>query len=153
MKLFFARASSSQASKGCSGAIAVCESLSNADEEEGEDGEHVDGSRRKVWGAGDISRPCYTLFIDGIADSVGYFQVRDLFQQHGKMSNVFLQRKKKHGRKFRFGFVRFALKENTISAMKHLDGIRLGRAFLLVKLENILGLVGRLFEHMTSCFF
>lgn len=55
--------------------------------------------------------------------------------QHGKLTNVFLQRKRNRGRKFRFGFVRYANKEDAVRAMESLDGVRLGGAYLSVKPE------------------
>lgn len=47
------------------------------------------------------------LFINGIPDSVGSYQVKDLFAKYGKVSSVFVQRLEKHGRVFNFGFSRF----------------------------------------------
>ena len=37
------------------------------------------------------------LFVDGIADGVGYLRIRELFYLFGKLRNVFLQRDKKMG--------------------------------------------------------
>lgn len=59
--------------------------------------------------------------------------MRDFFLQHGKLTNVFLQRKRKSGRKFRFDFVRYANKKDVVRAMEFLDGVRIGGAYLSVK--------------------
>src|ERR1044072_6280348 len=63
----------------------------------------------------------FALFIDGISESTSYFRIRNLFEQYGKVCNLFIQRKKKPGRNFRFGFVRYAYREQAIDALK-LDG-------------------------------
>src|ERR1044072_8999306 len=73
-----------------------------------------------------------SLFVDGIADGVGYHRFRDLFSLFGKLRNVFMQRSKKLGRKFRFGFVRFLSKNCAGSAMKALNGLKLGGSVLRV---------------------
>lgn len=87
-------------------------------------------------------RPCYPLFIDGIADSVDYFQVRNLFSRHGRLKNVFIQRNRRSRRKFYIGFVRYAKKEDVVRALELLDGVRLGGAYLSVKPEIFAGKVG-----------
>src|ERR1044072_5426384 len=45
-----------------------------------------------------------SLFIDGIDQGVDYQQIKDLFAQYGKNVSVFVQRFRKPGRRFRFGF-------------------------------------------------
>lgn len=62
-----------------------------------------------------------TLFVDGIADSVGYHQVRKLFASYGRLWKVFVQRFKKVGRRFRFGFVHFSLWNHASAAINALD--------------------------------
>lgn len=106
-----------------------------ADDDDDEDGVLGSGSARVAEAAMRSKRPCYPLFIDGIADSVDYFQVRDLFLQHGRLTNVFLQRTRRRGRRFRFGFVRYANKVDAVKAMEVLDGVKLGGAYLSVKPE------------------
>ncbi|XP_057454867.1 glycine-rich RNA-binding protein 3, mitochondrial-like [Lotus japonicus] len=81
-----------------------------------------------------VSRVCVSLFVDGIAESVSYHQIRGLFAQFGRLVNVFVQRKKKLGRRFRFGFVRFTSWKVVAVAIKSLDGVRLGGASLSVGL-------------------
>ncbi|XP_057418341.1 eukaryotic translation initiation factor 3 subunit G-like [Lotus japonicus] len=116
--------SSSFSGRGGASDFGVC----GGDEEEedgGADGERLDG--------GDGSKsPCFSLFIDGISEAVGYHQVRNLFLKHGKVKSIFIQRQQKVGRRFRFGFVRYILKEDTFAAMKRLDSFRIGGAFLFV---------------------
>src|ERR1044072_322831 len=72
------------------------------------------------------------LFVDGIADEVGYLRVRELFYLFGKLRNVFIQREKKKGRTFRFGFVRFLYRNNAVSAMRALNGLKVGGSTLRV---------------------
>lgn len=64
------------------------------------------------------ARSCSTLFVDGISTSVRYHQVRNLFAQYGDLLNVFVQRTKKVGRQFRFGFVRFLSWDHASAAIK-----------------------------------
>ncbi|XP_057443890.1 uncharacterized protein LOC130736053 [Lotus japonicus] len=123
---------------------------SNADKEDDDDGEQGGGCDGAARAAAVSARPCYPLFIDGIADSVDYFQVRELFLQQGKLTNVFLQRKRKSGRKFRFGFVRYAHKDDAVRAMELLDGVRLGGAYLSVKPEIFSGKMKGRSRHRCS---
>ncbi|XP_057425873.1 uncharacterized protein LOC130719256 [Lotus japonicus] len=116
---------------------------SSSDEEDDNEGDQGEGAARMVDAAVRAERPCYPLFIDGIADSVDYFQMKDLFKQHGMLTNVFLQRKRRSGRKFRFGFVRYAKKEDAVKAMEFLDGVRLGGAYISVKPEISAGKKGK----------
>lgn len=73
-----------------------------------------------------------TLFVDGIEEAVGYHHSRGLFSLFGRISNVFVQRKHKLGRRFRFAFVRFFSEEQEASAISVLDGLRVGGAALSV---------------------
>lgn len=73
-----------------------------------------------------------TLFVDGIAEEFGYHQVRRLFAHFGRLMNIFVQCNRKIGRRLRFGFVRFLSSDHASSAIKTLDGVRLGRASLSV---------------------
>src|ERR1044072_6030860 len=72
------------------------------------------------------------LFVDGIADGVSYHRIRDLFYLFGKLRNVFMQRDKKMGRIFRFGFVRFLSRNSAVSAMRALNGLKVGGSALRV---------------------
>lgn len=81
---------------------------------------------------------CYRLFIDNILVAMGCHQVGDLFLKRGKVKNVFIQRERKSGRRFHFGFVRYVLKKDALSAMKRLDGFRIGGAFLFVAPAKLL---------------
>lgn len=93
-----------------------------------ENGADDGGGRRKrlVSGMGGVSQSCTTLFIDGIAESVGYYQVKDLFAKHGKLASIFVQRLKNQGRVSRFGFARFVSKEHASTTIKFLHGVKLG---------------------------
>src|ERR1044072_9188329 len=72
------------------------------------------------------------LFVDAIDDMVDYHRVRSLFGQHGPLRNVFVQRLRKQGRKFRFGFVRFFSRKDASMALSALNGFKLGGAVLRV---------------------
>src|ERR1044072_7970502 len=72
------------------------------------------------------------LFVDGIADGVSYHRIRDLFYLFGKLRNVFMQRDKKMGRIFRFGFVRFLSRNSAVSALWALNGLKVGGSVLRV---------------------
>src|ERR1044072_5429373 len=72
------------------------------------------------------------LFGDGIADGVGYLRIRDLFYLFGKLRNVFIHRDKKMGQTFHFGFVRFLSRNNAVSAVRALNGLKIGGAALRV---------------------
>src|ERR1044072_5454492 len=72
------------------------------------------------------------LFVDGIEDMVDYHRVRNLFAQHGRLRNVFVQRSRKQGRKFRFGFVRFFSRKDASLALAALNGFKLGSALLRI---------------------
>src|ERR1044072_274741 len=72
------------------------------------------------------------LFVDGIEDMVDYHRVLDLFAQHGSLRNVFVQRLRKQGRKFRFGFVRFFSRKDASLALSALNGFKLGGAVLRI---------------------
>lgn len=45
-----------------------------------------------------------TLFVDGISDRVNHLQVRVLFSQIRRVLNIFIQRQRKVGRSYCFGF-------------------------------------------------
>src|ERR1044072_3967766 len=60
--------------------------------ESGEGGEQEDAgpgrSSSSAWRS-------YNLFIDGVSDYVSYSQIRHLFEQYGKVLNLFIQKQKK----------------------------------------------------------
>lgn len=105
-----ARVSSALASRPfsglCNGHGAFAEDNVDESDEEDLDG----GSNGEPGDAIGVVVCCYTLFIDGISSSVDYHQVRDLFQQHGKVKNLFIQRQRNLGRRFRFGFAALRLR-------------------------------------------
>ncbi|XP_057444213.1 uncharacterized protein LOC130736394 [Lotus japonicus] len=73
-----------------------------------------------------------TLFIDRISELVGYLHIRELFAQIGRVSKVFVQRSRKVGRNFRFGFVHFMSKAHAEEAIARLNGTKLGGIHLSV---------------------
>ena len=117
-------AAASGASLGCSD-----EGAADGDDQDEGEGEIA---RRRV-GA---RKFCTTLFIDGISEMVGYKQIRELFAQYGDLVNVFVQRLRKEGRRFRFGFVRYALEEHALQAISCVNGRNLGSAWLSVSVAK-----------------
>lgn len=99
-------------------------------------GGHVNGVQAKGEQDDEEDERCKLLFIDGIADSVSYHQIRELFCQHGRLSRVFVERQRKPWRKLRFGFIKFNERSSTMAAMDALDGLKIGGAFLSVKLAK-----------------
>ncbi|XP_057436865.1 eukaryotic translation initiation factor 3 subunit G-like [Lotus japonicus] len=81
-------------------------------------------------------RSCYSVFIDGIEDKVYYLHLRHLCSKFGKVLNLFVQRQRKSGRIWRFGFVRFGLREQALKAVRGLNGFRLGNASLAVSMAR-----------------
>lgn len=49
-----------------------------------------------------------TLFIDGLDDLVSYNQIKESFSIYGRLLGVYVQRRRKLHRQFKFGFVKFA---------------------------------------------
>lgn len=77
-----------------------------------------------------------TLFVDGIEEAFGYHHIRGLFALFGRISNVFVQRKRELGRCFRFGIVRLFSDEQAVAATTMLDGLGVGGAALSVALAR-----------------
>lgn len=96
--------------------------------EDDDDGEEEAVTRRK----GSMALEQNTLFVDGISDLVGYSQIKDLFSQIGRVSKVFVQRFRKVGRKYRFGFVHFQSTGLAEAAMARLNGTKVGGTHLSV---------------------
>lgn len=55
-----------------------------------------------------------------------------MFPPFGRLLNVCIQHNRKIERHFRFGFVRFLSKNYASSAIRVLDGLRLGKAVLSI---------------------
>src|ERR1044072_8128832 len=99
-----------------------------------------DSSQRKVAGNGeddgeqgdDDDAVISPLFVDGIGELVDYHRVRSLFAEHGRLRNVFVQRVRKLGHKFRFGFVRFFSRKYASKAISALNGTKCGGAMLRI---------------------
>ena len=81
---------------------------------------------------GDDDDAISPLFVDGIDDTLDYHRIRSLFAQHGPLRNVFVQRLRKQGRKFRFGFVRFFSRKDASLALSALNGFKIGGAVLRI---------------------
>lgn len=64
---------------------------------------------------------------------------RELFAQHGKLENLFMQWKRKVRRRFHFGFVRFLSLTHALTAIKILDGIMVGGVTLFMALTRFSG--------------
>src|ERR1044072_1656121 len=92
------------------------------------------GGRQSSRQAGSGDDPIVSpLFVDDIGDMVDYHRVRNLFAEHRKLRNVFVQRVRKLGRKFRFGFVRFFSRKDACKAVSVLNGTKLGGAVLRIR--------------------
>ncbi|XP_057444367.1 uncharacterized protein LOC130736569 [Lotus japonicus] len=74
----------------------------------------------------------FTLFIDGISDLVGYPQIKSLFGKVGRVEKLFVQRNRKAGRRFRFGFAQFFSRVQAEAAVAKLNGTKSGGVHLSV---------------------
>lgn len=70
--------------------------------------------------------PSFTLFIDGISEPTSYYHIRGLFGQIGSLLNVFVQKQRRIGRDFRFGFVRYSTREVASMAINLFNGVLMG---------------------------
>lgn len=70
-----------------------------------------------------LSQGSTTIFIDGLDDRTSYEQIKQAFSRVGKIASVFVQRRKKWNRKFKFGFVRYEAKESLGIAIQKLNGM------------------------------
>lgn len=63
-----------------------------------------------------------TIFVDGLNERTQYPQIRKLFEKHGIVVGVYVQRRRKINRKFKCGFVRFKCEKETTRAIQALKG-------------------------------
>lgn len=77
-------------------------------------------------------RRAVTVFVDGISENVTYFQLRKEFERFGTLYGVFLQKRKKPGRRTRFAFIRFKHDKDACEAIRSLNGVWLLQSFLVV---------------------
>ncbi|XP_057425644.1 RNA-binding protein CP33, chloroplastic-like [Lotus japonicus] len=96
-----------------------------ADENDGED--RVEGRS---------GSPSFTLFVDGISEPADYYQIRGLFGQIGGLLNVFVQKQKRIGRAFRFGFVRYSSLDVASMAINLFNGVLFGGSILSAALAK-----------------
>ncbi|CAO2820347.1 unnamed protein product [Amaranthus hypochondriacus] len=72
---------------------------------------------------GQVLRNVFSLFVDGIARSVSLSELRELFEQEGKVADVYISGKKRSHTRESFGFVRFFKKYEAVKAVQQLDGV------------------------------
>lgn len=82
------------------------------------------------------SKPAFTLFVDGIPEFVSYYHIRGLFGQIGKLVSVFVQKQRRLGRAFRFGFARYSSLETASLAISLFNGVAMGGSILTVGLAR-----------------
>lgn len=90
-----------------------------------------------------------TLFIDGISEKAGYAQIRALFGQIGRVGKVFVQRQRKIGWRFRFGFLRFLALAHAEATLLQLNGVKVGGFHLSVTVAKFPRVHGRLLETLA----
>ena len=59
-----------------------------------------------------------------------------LFARYGRIESVFVQRQRRLGRKFRFGFIRFKIMKEVVEAAKNMIGWQLNSAYLHVNVAK-----------------
>lgn len=79
---------------------------------------------------------CFYVFIDGLGDRITMVKLLSIFSKAGNLRDVFIQQRKKVGRRFRFGFVRFQRNEEAWKAIRMFNGLRLEGNFLAVQKAN-----------------
>ncbi|CAO2830854.1 unnamed protein product [Amaranthus hypochondriacus] len=72
-------------------------------------------------GLGASSKKLVTLFVDGISSTITLQNLRELFEKHGKVMDVYISGKKRKLVKESFGFVRYSTEKEAQEAMKKLD--------------------------------
>ncbi|XP_057432667.1 uncharacterized protein LOC130725458 [Lotus japonicus] len=75
----------------------------------------------------------FSVFIDGLSDGVTKDMVTAIFAKAGVLTDVFVQFKRREGRQFRFGFVRFQKDMDARRAIRMFNGMKFRGAFLTVK--------------------
>ncbi|CAO2826293.1 unnamed protein product [Amaranthus hypochondriacus] len=65
----------------------------------------------------------YSLFVDGIGRSATLAELRELFEQEGKVADVYISGKKRNHTRVSFGFVRFYRTHEAAKAVQNLDGV------------------------------
>ncbi|CAO2832812.1 unnamed protein product [Amaranthus hypochondriacus] len=77
-----------------------------------------------------------TLFIDGISESSTMEDLKTLFQEKGKLLDVYISKKKRPNRKQRFGFVRFEGVREARKAIMNINGKKLKGEKLFVSMAK-----------------
>lgn len=90
------------------------------------------GDHKSRWGIGSF----VSLFIDGISNGPTYQQIKYLFALFGRITSVFLQRKRKEGRRWHFAFVWMMSRRGAMEALSKLDGARLNGSFITVSVAK-----------------
>lgn len=67
-----------------------------------------------------------TLFVDYLPKESTNKDLWKIFQKHGKITDAFIPKKTRKGAKSRFGFVRYAMREEAERAIRRKDGAKLG---------------------------
>lgn len=88
---------------------------------EDDGGENGDAARDDAVRDGS-ALPSFTLFIDGISKFANYYHIQGLFGQIGSLKNVFVQKRRRIRRDFRFGFVCYSSLKLTSLAISLFNG-------------------------------
>ncbi|XP_057431836.1 uncharacterized protein LOC130724581 isoform X2 [Lotus japonicus] len=79
----------------------------------------------------------FSVYVDGLSDRITMLKLKSIFEQAGRVKDVFVQFKKKFQRCFRYGFVRFQNDEEAWQAIQMFNGLRLEGNYLVVKHAHI----------------
>lgn len=93
----------------------------------------VIGNQRRQYTNNQLKKEMVTLFIDNIPDDRDQQWLCNIFNKYGVVRDAFIPNKKSKHSGNRFGFVRFASKEEAERAITRLNGIWIGYERLLVK--------------------
>lgn len=75
----------------------------------------------------------FSLFVDGLRDRVTVAKQQAIFSKAGVLRDIYIQRKKKFRRRFRFAFIRFCRDEDAWKSIQMFSGVRLEGYFLVVQ--------------------
>ncbi|GFZ09150.1 hypothetical protein Acr_20g0009580 [Actinidia rufa] len=80
-----------------------------------------------------------TLFVENLPDEMDEEWMHQLFSNSGKVIEVFIPKKRSSKQNLRFGFVRFATREEGLIAIRALNGEKIRDHKILVKLARFVG--------------
>lgn len=95
-------------------------------------------------------RVIFSIFIDRLSEKVTPPMVEAIFNEVGRLKHVFVQKRRKEGRRFKVGFFMNTADKEVWNPIRRFNGLRIEGVYLEVKKALYQGSVNKSFSYQSK---